>query len=208
MSNELVIQLATGVYDGIKNLTLADGTQVQAYYKVFNDVEVIFDERGHAWLNAANIAKLLGTDKQNIGRAIDNLRKSTHLRENSRHVINMITRVERGQSGYETELTFYDQYIVNLIAGRLHNPSQEAIDYLEWRESIIDKHQDMLHALRLQAMQANHQLQSEVESLEETVQGEKKATREADFWKWKREEQLRFLMADTRHDQPIDNWTD
>lgn len=207
MSNEIIVQLATGVYDGTTIITFPDGHTEQAYVKSFNEVEIIFDADGVAWLNQANIARLFGIDKRNMGSAIETIEKLGFLGSNE-HVILLMTSLDSGRGTYDREIPFYDQYVMNLLAARMQKPSQQAIDYLEWRESIFRKHQYTVHQLRLQAMREQGLLAEQVESLTETVTEAQKAEEKARYWEWKQAEQARYLVAELRGELPIENWTE
>jgi DNA-binding MarR family transcriptional regulator len=151
MSNQLdAFQelMLSNLYDDHGYLEDKDGNLCLMYSKVFGETEILFDEKGIAYLTQADIARLLGVTPASISQSISGIVQAgfTALRPD-RYVKHYLRYVGQGR---QRLLEHYSMWMVNIIAGRMRTPSEQALQFLEWRETIFENHQDLMHQHRLQ----------------------------------------------------------
>lgn len=192
MNNQLVVEYQSQGY-----LEDADGNQHLVYLALFNGQPIYFTEAHEPMMSQSDIAEMFSIEQHTVAYHMKKGREQ-EIFDNSDYRIYRYT----ASDGKSYLVNFYSLNVIAAIGYRVKDVTPKVVRFIKWAGDVLKHH--VTDDFRQQVAQ----LRSEVESLEETVKGEQKETREARFWDWKRDEQLRFLMADMRHDQIIDNWTD
>lgn len=148
-------------------------------------------------LTQAQIASILGLEVNAVTKAISRALDTDEFDGESVSAKLSYT----ASDGKTYQVNHYTLDVLLWVGYRAHK-SAKIIKFRKWVKSLAKA--DVLRVI----MEQNTQLKLEVASLEATVQDEQKATRDAEYWNWRNGEQARFMLADLRHSEPIDNVED
>lgn len=144
-------------FDGLEIFDTQDGERVGFYVAIIRGARVYFDHKGKPWMNEAEIARAFEMTKQATNNAVGRLADSKLSRLGRVH--NLFTH---DQLGRRIATTLYNQSIVASILTRSQNPSDQALEFLEEREWIIDTVYEIILEYSTRTDEHNARLRAEL----------------------------------------------